>query len=125
MLRCTFSFYQNWNRTQLRTNRILLLAPIGKSSLCRPANSCTPIDNSKITRIRQVEYRDLLAELIGFARWITRICQLLSEVFKKLKMKTRGNMSKSQSLNPGQVHLNIDSSFNKKGIAYTTKATAL
>ena len=41
----------------------------------RPANPCTPLDNSKITWIWQVEL-DLPAELTGFTSWITRICQL-------------------------------------------------
>ena len=35
-----------------------------------------PLDHSKITRICQAEYRNLVAELIGLASWITRICQI-------------------------------------------------
>ena len=46
----------------------ILFAPAG--------NPCTPLDNFKITRICQEEYRDMQVELMGFASQMTRICQL-------------------------------------------------
>ena len=42
--------------------------PAGKSSLLQPANPCTPLDNSKITWICQVEQ-------LGFAGGANGICQ--------------------------------------------------
>ena len=80
-------------------------------------------ENYLITRIWQVDYRDLLVELKGFASRITRICRpeligltdWIGHLSPKItavcrgftKMKVRGNISKSQYLNPEKVHFNF------------------
>ena len=96
--------------------------PASKSSLLWPANPCTLLDNSKITwickvelqgfagganRICQLDYKDL-------PTGATKICQLDGTFFapyrlKGFKMKIKGNIRKSESLNPEQVYLNMKS----------------
>ena len=59
----------------------------------------------RITRICQLE-------LIGFADWIKHFLPGITAACRGFtKMKISGNISKSQSLIPGQVHLNVDSPF--------------
>ena len=65
---------------------------------------------SRITRICQLE-------LIGFANWIRHFLPGIAAVFRdfiEIKMKVRGNISKTLSLNSEQVQVNVDSPFKAK-----------